>query len=208
MKSYGIDSHVSYLGVDNRLFKPMNVLKENFVLSVGQCIPEKGFEFILKSLNQINKELRPVFILVTDHGNIHWENYLKKIAIKLDVKLKILNLISDEELVLLYNQAKMVVYTPYNEPFGLVPLESMSCGTPVVGVNDGGVKETITNGKTGILTERDVKLFANAVESLLKNPENVEKMGEESIKVVNNFWTLEKSGIRLFNHLTLAINIF
>ena len=70
------------------------------------------------------------------------------------MKLKILNLISDEELVLLYNKAKMVVYAPYCEPFGLVPLESMSCGTPVVGVGDGGVKETVINGKTGILTGR------------------------------------------------------
>ncbi len=48
LKSYGIESHVSYLGVDNKLFKPLNLSKENFVLSVGQCIPEKGFEFILK----------------------------------------------------------------------------------------------------------------------------------------------------------------
>ncbi len=66
-----------------------------------------------------------------------------------------------KNLVLLYNKANLVVYTPYQEPFGLVPLESMSCGTPVVGVNDGGVMETVTNGKTGILTERDTKIFAN-----------------------------------------------
>lgn len=207
LKSYGIESHVSYLGVDNKLFKPLNLSKENFVLSVGQCIPEKGFEFILKSLNQINKDLRPVFVLVTDHGNIHWKDYLEKMAVKLDVKLKILNLISDEELVLLYNKAKMVVYAPYCEPFGLVPLESMSCGTPVVGVGDGGVKETVINGKTGILTGRSIELFAKAVESLLNHPENIEKMGKESIKVANTFWTLNNSGKRLFNHLNNAINL-
>ena len=67
-----------------------------------------------------------------------------------------MHLITDEELVILYNKAKLVVYTPYMEPFGLVPLEAMSCGTPVVGVNEGGVMETVLNGKTGILVERNV----------------------------------------------------
>ena len=149
---YGVNAHVSYLGVDNRLFKPLDVLKENFVLSVGQCIPEKGFEFIIKSLARIAPDLRPKFVLVTDQGNLHWKNYLEKLAIDLNVKLRILHLVSDNDLVLLYNKAKMVVYAPYLEPFGFVPLEAMSCGTPVVGVNEGGVRETVVNGKTGILT--------------------------------------------------------
>ena len=208
LKSYGINSHVSYLGVDNKLFKPVNVSEENFVLSVGQCVPEKGFEFIIKSLSKINKDLRPIFILVTDHGNNNWKNYLEKLAKKIDVRLKILNLISDKELILLYNKAKMVVYAPYQEPFGLVPLESMSCGTPVVGVNDGGVMETVINGKTGILTGRNTTIFSKTIASLLKNPDLVEKMGKESIKISNNFWTLKNSGKRLFNHLNLAVDQF
>jgi len=208
LESYGINSHVSYLGVDNKLFQPLNVSKENFILSVGQCVPEKGFEFIIKSISKINKDLRPVFILVTDHGNINWKNYLEELAVKMDVKLRVLTLISDKELILLYNKAKMVVYAPYQEPFGLVPLESMSCGTPVVGVNDGGVVETVINGKTGILTVRKTEIFSKTIVSLLKNPERAEKMGEESIKVANNFWTLKNSGKRLFHHLNRAVDLF
>ncbi len=164
-KMYGINTKVSYLGVDNRLFKPIDTIRENFVLSVGQCIPEKGFDFILKSLSKISLDSRPDFVLVTDYGNVHWKNYLEKLAKELKVKLKILNLITDEELILLYNQAKMIVYTPYMEPFGLVPLEAMCCGTPVVGVNEGGVLETVINGKTAILTERNENAFAKGVEN-------------------------------------------
>ena len=73
LNNYGINSHVSYLGVDNRLFKPMNVLKENFVLSVGQWIPEKGFEFILKSLVKINYDLRPAFVISHRSGKYSLE---------------------------------------------------------------------------------------------------------------------------------------
>jgi len=124
------------------------------------------------------------------------------------VKLKIMHLVSDEELVLLYNKSKLLVYTPYMEPFGLVPLESMSCGTPVVAVREGGVSETVINGKTGILTERDVMIFANEVKTLLNDKERILKMGVESIKIANNFWTLENSGKRLFDHLNRAINLY
>ncbi|MCE7697947.1 MAG: glycosyltransferase [Methanobacterium paludis] len=206
--NYGINSFVSYLGVDNELFRPMNVQKENFVLSVGQCIPEKGYEFIINALAKIDVDIRPEFVIVSDQGNVHWRNYLEKLATKMNVKLKILSMISDEELILLYNQAILMVYAPYLEPFGLVPLEAMSCGTPVVAVNDGGVRESVIHDKTGILTERNETVFAGAVAELILNNEKSEKMGEESINVVKKFWTLKNSGKRLFNHLNSALDFY
>lgn len=205
LNEYGINPYISYLGVDESLFRPINLVKENFVLSVGQCKPEKGYEFIIKSLVKIENEKRPEFVIVTDQGNIHWKNYLQKLATNLKVKLKILTLINDEELIKLYNKAIFVVYAPYSEPFGLVPLESMSCGTPVVGVNDGGVKETVINNKTGILTDRDEIEFSREISELISNNKKREKFAEESIKTINQFWTLEKSGERILNHLIQAI---
>lgn len=203
---YGVESNVSYLGVDNKLFKPMNIIKENYVLSIGQCIPEKGFEFIIKSISEINTDIRPKLIIVTDQGNLHWKKYLIELAIKLKVQIKILHLITDEQLVILYNKAKLIVYAPYKEPFGLVPLEAMSCGTPVVAVNEGGIKETVLNNETGILTERNTKIFGKSIEFLLKDKEKVSEMSEESISVSNSFWTLENSGKRLLDHLYNAID--
>jgi glycosyltransferase involved in cell wall biosynthesis len=208
LRTYGTNSYVSYLGIETELFKPEDVHKENFVLSVGQCLPEKGYEFILKSLSKIDGEIRPEFVVVFDQGNIHWRKYLEDLATRLNVKLRILNLITDDELVLLYNKAKLVVYAPYLEPFGLVPLESMSCGTPVVGVREGGVRETVSDGKTGILTERDELSFAEAVADLLVNNAKREKMAKKSVEVVNDFWKISDSGKRILNHLNRAIESY
>ena len=205
LRSYGTNSFVSYLGVDTNLFKPLAMQKENFVLSVGQCLPEKGFHFIIKSLSKIDANMRPELIIVSDQGNIHWKNYLKNLATKLKVKLRVLTMISDEELVSLYNKAKLVVYASYLEPFGLVPLESMSCGTPVVAVKEGGMRETVINGKTGILTERDESLFAETITELILNNQKIGIMAKNSINAINNFWTLEKAGKRLYTHLNNAI---
>ena len=208
LKCYSIESSVSYLGIDPQLFKPINISKENFVLTVGQCLPEKGFEFIMKSLGKIENKIRPELVIVSDQGNIHWKNYLEKLSIKLSVKLRILKMITDEELIKLYNQAKLVVYTPYLEPFGLIPLEAMSCGTPVVAVSDGGVKETVIDGETGILTERDENVFAKEVVKLISNEKERKRLANNSIKAVNEFWTLDDSGKRLFNHMNRAIDIY
>lgn len=58
---------------------------------------------------------------------------------------------SDEELRELIRGAIATIYVPIDEDFGMSPVESMACGTPVIGVNDGGLKESIIDGKTGIL---------------------------------------------------------
>jgi len=206
LKSYGINSFVSYLGVDTNVFKQLKIQKENFVLSVGQCLPEKGYEFIIRSLAKIKPSLRPEFVIVSDQGNDSWKNYLIKLGSKLNVKLILLRLIDDKKLVSLYNQAKLTVYAPYLEPFGLVPLESMSCGTPVVGVKEGGVRETVIHGKTGILTERDELLFAEAIVELLRNENKMDCMSKNSINYIKNYWDIDSSGKRLLCHLNQAMN--
>ncbi len=208
LRTYGLNSLVSYLGVDKDLFRPMDIPKEKFVLSVGQSLPEKGFDFIIKSLSRIDSAIRPELVIVSDQGNMDWQNYLKNLARQLNVQLRLLNLITDEELVLLYNQASLVVYAPYLEPFGLVPLESMSCGTPVVGVKEGGVRESVIHGHTGILTERDEISFSEVITELLSDSNTIEKLSKNSIKYVNDYWTLKDSGKRILNHLKRAIDYY
>ena len=58
---------------------------------------------------------------------------------------------SDTELRDLIRGAKATIYVPVDEDFGMSPVESMACGTPVIGVNDGWLRESIIDGKTGIL---------------------------------------------------------
>ena len=115
-------------------------------------------------------------------------------------------MIDDDELVLLHNKAKLLVYAPYLEPFGLVPLEAMSCGTPIVAVKEGGVRESIIDNKTGILTERDEDDFANAIVRLLENVDGRNEMSKNAYRNVNKFWTLEHAGKRIYEHLKRSID--
>lgn len=207
LKSYGLNSFVSYLGVDTKIFKQRDIPKKNFVLSVGSCGPAKGFDFIINSLRHINFKKRPKFIIVSNSIDIRWKDYLEQLAIKVGVNLEVRNLIQDNELVSLYNKAKLVLYAPYLEPFGLVPLEAMACGTPVIAVREGGVRESIVHNETGILTERDESMFAEAIIKLFLDKGKRQNIARRSIEVIHKYWTIDKAGERLLKHLNRAIEI-
>jgi glycosyltransferase involved in cell wall biosynthesis len=206
LRRYGLNSFVSYLGVDNTVFKPLGIPKEDFVLSVGRLIPSKGFDFIVRSLGTIDSKIRPRLIIVSDEVDLPFKNYLEQLAQKVGVDLRIESLIADDALVSLYNKAQLVLYAPYLEPFGLVPLEAMACGTPVVVVKEGGVRESVMHNKTGVLTQRDENMFAHAVMELLANEERVRDMSQNAIECIEDYWTAEKAGKRLMWHINRVVD--
>ena len=201
LRQYGKNAHVSYIGVDNEKFVPLNLKRDNYVLSVGTCIPPKGYDFVIRSISRIPKDIRPELVIVGNSSDELWVEYLKNLAEEKNVKLDILTMISDDELINLYNKAKMVVYAPYLEPFGYIPLEAMACGTPVVGIKEGGVRETVLHNKTGLLTQRDENDFANAIIRLIKDEELWKRLSATGIKYIESAWTLEKAGERLLEHI-------
>jgi glycosyltransferase involved in cell wall biosynthesis len=206
LRVYGLNSLVSYLGIDTKIFQPLTISEENFVLSVGSCRPSKGYDFIIRSLALIEPQIRPKLVIVSNFSLPEWKTYIENLAQQLGVELEILDLVDDEKLVELYNQAKLILYAPYMEPFGLVPLEAMGCGTPVVGVKEGGVRETIIHNITGIHCQRDEKLFAEATTKLLLNDLERKKMAENSIKTIEDYWTIKHAGERLIWHFNRVLD--
>lgn len=201
LRSYGINANVSYLGINQKQFYPMNIPRKNIVLSVGAVSVYKGFDFIIRSISKVDKNIRPKFIIVGYYSSDGWLNEIISLANDLDVELQILSGISYEDLVKLYNEVKLVIFAPYLEAFGLVPLEASACGTPVIGVKEGGVKETVMHMKNGLLLERNEFIFAKGISELLTNQELWNKLSENGPKFVNNFWTLDHAGERLLNHI-------
>lgn len=81
--------------------------------------------------------------------------------------------ISDAERTTLFQTALCVAYTPDKEHFGIVPLEAMYAGTPVIAVNSGGPLETVKDGLTGYLRDPTPEAFGDAIWSLLQNPKEL-----------------------------------
>ena len=70
-----------------------------------------------------------------------------------------------------------VLFTSLNEDWGMVPLEAMGFGKPVIAVNRGGPRESILHGETGLLVEPDPQAFAEAMLGMSGAPDQVRRMG-------------------------------
>ncbi len=196
-RAYGIESDVCYQGVDTEKFRPVNADRENFVLSVGQLTRWKAQDFLVESLSFLPVDIRPTLVLVYDKGNRNYIGFLKDLADARGVELELRYRVTDEELVRLYNRSAAFVYSPIREPFGFVPLEAMACGTPVVAVLEGGVREALRNMNGGTGVSRDKHLFAEALKAILVSDELRAELSAKGRKYVLDYWTWEKAAERL-----------
>jgi glycosyltransferase involved in cell wall biosynthesis len=85
---------------------------------------------------------------------------------------------SDEELYALYDRCYTVLFTAFNEDWGIVPVESMAFGKPVIAVNRGGPRESIQHGVQGFLEEPEVESFAGRMAELAASPAAAAAMGQ------------------------------
>jgi glycosyltransferase involved in cell wall biosynthesis len=206
--AYGVDPRVCYHGVDSRLFRPLGLDREPWVLSVGSITPLKGFDFIILALAEISPEERPVLKIVSNFANLPEHEYLAHLARSHSVSIEMEVGVSDEELIRFYNRAALTAYAPVNEPFGLVALESMACGTPIVAVGEGGICESVITGRVGLLVERDVGKFARAITHMMDRPGLREEYGTNGRKEVVEKWRWEEAVNRVVAELDGAIRGF
>jgi len=190
---YGVDSQVSYPGVDGVLFHSAELEKRHMVLSVGSLTPLKGFDFLIRVMKEIPIQERPLLVIASNFQNPPELAYLTGLADSLEVKVDFLGNVTDDNLVELYNQAMITLYAPVREPLGLVPLESMACCTPVVAVREGGIQETIIHGETGYLVDRNEAMFASEVQRLLSDPTLAARLGQNGREYVMKHWNWDQA---------------
>lgn len=205
LRSYDVSAEVNHRGVDLELFHPMNLPKENFVLSVGRLSPLKKHDFVATALSLIPSSLRPELHVVCGPVKQCDMTSLEELCKQIGVSLTFEANVSDERLVNLYNRASATLFAPVLEPLGLVPLESMACGTPVVGIAEGGIRETIVDGVTGFLTSRSTQEFADALQRILTEPDLAAQMSIAGRKHVEDHWNWEQSISKLRKVINLAV---
>lgn len=182
--------------------------KEKVILQVGRMVPRKGVDNVIKALGYMRREHNFKARLLIVGGESDEPD--PKITPEIGRLQKIAEAEGGSDLVTFagrrpramlhyyYSAADVFTTTPWYEPFGITPLESMACGTPVIGSNVGGIKSTVMDGKTGFLVPpNDPVLLGQRILELLRSNKLMMYFKENAIRHVNENYTWMKA-----THLT------
>jgi glycosyltransferase involved in cell wall biosynthesis len=201
---YGVSAHVSYLGVDTDLFRPGAWPRERSALMVGKIRARTGWdrlELLRSALERFEPARRPSLRLVASDCDPATARQAEADARRRGVALTILTHLDDRELAHAYARAGVVACTAQGEPFGLVAIEAMACGTPVVAVREGGLPESVEHGRTGLLVEPTAEGLARGLADVLDNPVWQAAMGRAAVEAVAERWTWHSAAERFERHL-------
>ncbi|OGN00381.1 MAG: hypothetical protein A3B91_01605 [Candidatus Yanofskybacteria bacterium RIFCSPHIGHO2_02_FULL_41_29] len=137
-KYYSRDSEVIYCPVNTDKFYVSEEIN-NYFFMTGRLVSYKRFDLAIRVFNKLGWPLKIA-------GTGPEINKLRKIA---DKNIEFLGLVSDKRLADLYSHTKALIF-PQEEDFGIVPLEAMASGRPVIAYRSGGAMETVVEGKTGL----------------------------------------------------------
>jgi len=177
LKIYGpeISNKLSVLYEPTQIKKFRKGRSKGYFLCVGRLEKVKRIEMLVKVFNEIDKQL-----IIIGSGP------LKEKLMKLKKSnTKILSRVSEKELIDYYSRCEAVIQLNKDEDFGLVPVEAMASGKPVIAVSEGGFKETITKN-TGILLrkpyEKNLLKTLNSWSNKFKSSDCIVQAGKFSKK--------------------------
>jgi glycosyltransferase involved in cell wall biosynthesis len=204
MRAYGLAAQVCYLGVDSDRFVDLQLPRENYVVGLGAFVKLKNVEFALRALAEIHAP-RPRLVWIGNAADTLYLEAMKQLAATLGVDFQPLVKIADDELVKVLNRALLMIYTSRLEPFGFAPLEANACGTPVVAIAEGGVRETIVDGVNGLLVDSAPRAMAAAITRLSNDREYARRLGQTARQQVVEKWSVEAGVERLEQRLGAAL---
>lgn len=189
--------------------------KETMILFVGRIEPLKGIETLIRALgvlrsrNEID-ESKICLTIIGGDATATEENMgeemirLQKIREMLGVE-SLVNFIgkkSQNELPYYYSAANMVVVPSRYESFGIVALEAMACGTPVIASDVGGLAHLVQDGVTGYrVPENDPDALADKLALLINHPELQNQLGKNAAKYAKKYgWaSITKQVVQLYH---------
>ena len=205
LRTYGLESQVCYLGIDTEQFRPTGEPVASYAMGLGGLSFAKAPDRAIRALGCVDPRKRPELVWVGNFSGREYEREIQALAAGCGVKLEVKIRVSDAELISLLSRAAMLIYTPRLEPFGLAPLEANACGTPVVGIAEGGLRETIRHLQNGLLVQGDdPKLLAEAIERLIDNPALAQDLRERSLHYARTCWPMKEAIDRLESALIKA----
>jgi len=197
-------------GFDHQEFQPMNRRKarqfigrhpdENLVVHIGRMVRRKGVDNVIRGFARLRQHYEQHVRLLVVGGESDEPDptitpeigYLQQVARDEGVadSVTFTGRRGRDVLRYYYCAADVFVTTPWYEPFGITPVESMACGTPVIGSNVGGIKYSVMDNGTGLLVPpNDPETLGRALLKLSRDPMLRERFSRLAVKRANAVFT-------------------
>lgn len=184
-------------GVDTSLFRPGRYAEDGYILSVGRFNdPRKDVRMLFRAYGLLRRSVpgAPRLVLAGLNGPTR-EDWEFASSLKVAPYVEAQENVSPEELAGLYRGASMFVLSSTEEGLGIVIMEAMASGLPVVGTRCGGPETVVVEGETGHLTPvGDAPVLAAKMRELLSDAPLRRGMGEKARRVAEERFSLETAG--------------
>jgi len=188
-------------GVDINIFKQidkkhakneLNIATNKIVILFGAMslsIERKGFQFLINALSLLKMDKS----IKKELGNVVLATFGDSSNIKSDFGFTMINfgkVKSDKKMSLIYSSADIFLLPSIEDNLPNTMLESMSCGTPVVAFNTGGISDVVKHNENGLIVEKgNERMFADAILNLILDTEKRKTFGINSRKRIENYFT-------------------
>ncbi|WP_293908168.1 glycosyltransferase [Sphingobacterium sp. UBA5670] len=179
-----------------------------YILQLGRMVRRKGIDNVIEAFSHAQHALPELRLLVVG-GNFDSVDdrkeyeYLQHLCTELNIEDKVIftGQKDRDKLKYFYAASELFITTPWYEPFGITPLESMACGTPVIGADVGGISFTVRHEENGILVPpQQPQQLSSAIIELVSNDRKRLKFSVNALRHVKSFtWkTITESIARLY----------
>lgn len=222
IRSYGVKNRIEIIPnaihlisfKEDDVFKRTEIKKkynlkedDKIILFVGRVASEKSIDKIIKTLAIIKKrDISKVKLLIIGDGPAMDE--LKQLARTLKIEKDVIfaGTVSYEEIRHYYKMAYVFTIASTTETFGIVTIEALASGVPVLAVKAPGAVDILTDGVDGLLVDNDVEKFANALEKIIREPELREKLSRGALKTSEKY-SIDTISERMLNLYREVIEI-
>ncbi|MFQ6063927.1 MAG: glycosyltransferase family 4 protein [Candidatus Bathyarchaeia archaeon] len=170
---------------------------EKLILCVGRLVPQKGIEYLIWAVPRIAGRFHEAKFIIVGEGWLrgHLEHIARTTGQQW--RIRFTGWIPDQELIALLNSADVLVVPSIYEPFGIVALEGMAAGVPVVASDVGGLAEIVEHERTGILAySRNPESIAWAVGRVLSDPDHSKWLVQNARETVQKAYSWEAIAMR------------
>lgn len=172
-------------------------LPARFVFTVGRITPYKGYDLLIKAFKYVVQEIPEVKLVLAigshEPNEVEKRRELSQLAESLGLANNTLFFGYVEELEAFYNAAEVMVMPSTYEPFGMVAIEGMACGTPAVVTSRGGLRDFLVDGQDALIVDPlDIQALAGAILRLLKDKRLYEEITSKGYEKAYSTFTWER----------------